>query len=164
MDNVGQLWNNPSLAPFLGLMEGEALELGDVPTETNIADPQTGFLFTPQGAINMLARFRAEFPYVPVLPFPPQVRTVALLQNVAQDIEVPDMVVAVIFKGSGNYYVSNHGKAEVPVDTTSKSFFKPEGFVWFTGGIRSFSVISPDVGGCIVTIIGYAPLELPRYG
>lgn len=160
---VGQPWNNPQLAAFLGLGEGEALELGPVPEETNVLDPQSGFTFTPQGAINVLMRFRAEFPFVPVMPFPPQVRTVFLVQNVAQDIEIPSMAQIIIFRGSGNYYVSNHGKAEIPADTTSRSVYKPEGFAWYVGGSNSLSLITPDAAGCPVSILAYVPQELPRY-
>lgn len=158
------IWNDALLAPFVGLAPGENLELGDIPEETSLGDPNTGEAFTPQGPHNNLRRFRADFPYVPIIPWPREIRTIVLAQNAARDIEVPDTVTAVFLRSSGNYYASNHGNAEIPIDGTSKSAYKPDGIMFYTGGIRTISLISPDVGGCIVTLMGYAPLEWPRFG
>lgn len=160
---ASMIWNDPNLWPFVGLREGDNIDLNFVPEDTGVVDDQTGQAFTPQGPINDLTRFRLSFPFVPIIPFPPQVATVALVQNVAKDIVVPDGVVAVFLRGSGNYYVSNHGNAEVPVDGFSKSIYKPDGIMFYTGGIKTLSVITPDAGGCVVTMLGYAPTEWPRY-
>lgn len=157
-------YNNPAFAAFLGLGPGDILDLGEVPTDTNISEVATGIPFTPQGPFNMLAALRAQFPYVPIIPWPPSISTVALVQNVAQELVVPDMVQFVMFRGSGNYYVSRHGNAETPVNALGKSIYKPEGFLFYSGGMKSFSCITPDAAGCVVTMLGYAPTELPRYG
>lgn len=170
--HASSLTNDPTLWPFVGLEAGQMLSLNNIPEDTALDEPSTGQSFTPQGVINNLARFRMDFPFVPIIPFPNTVRTVALIQNAAKDVRIPDGVVAVMFKGSGNYYVSNNGNAEVPVaaqdnDSGSNfgcSLFKPENFMFYTGGIRTLSVITPDAGGCVVTIMGYAPSEMPRYG
>ena len=158
-----EVTRNPQLWPFLALQEGEALDVGEVPEETAIRDPITGVPDTPLGVTNNMARFRIDFPYVPVIPFPNQVRTIVLVQNAAQDIEIPDRVVAIMLRGNGNYFISNNGNAEVPADKFSKSIYKPEGWLIYTGGIKTLSAITPDVGGCILTLMGYAPVEMPRY-
>lgn len=152
---------NPFLFPFLGLAPGESLDLNPIPQETALSNPQDDEMFTPRGPINDLMRFRQQFPYVPIIPFPPQVRTVVLAANVAKDIDIPDVVVAVLLRGNADYYISNHGNAEIPIDGLSKSIYKPDGIMFFTGGIKNLSVIAP--AACIVTLLGYAPSELPRY-
>ncbi len=155
--------NNPQLAAFAGLMPGQALDLDELPIETALGDPATGELFTPQGPITALMAFRQQFPYVPVIPFPPQVRTIVLAGNAVQDIEIPDMVEAVLFRGSSDYYICDLGNADIPTATNiSKSIYKPDGIMFYTGGKKSMSVIAP--AACIVTMLGYAPSELPRYG
>lgn len=163
--------NNPFIWPYIGLEPGEALSIGPIPEETSVEDSITGDPITPQGPVNDLAILRHNFPFCPIIPFPNQVRTVALVQNVPKDIVIPDRVVMVMLRGSGNYYVSNNGNAEVPVaaqdndsgTNAARSIFKPDGVFFYTGGIKSLSVITPDAGGCIVTLLGYAPTEMPRY-
>lgn len=161
--DVNAITRNPMLWPFLSLEPGEQLDIGNVPEEAAISDPITGQLQTPQGVTNNLARFRVDFPNVPIIPFPNQVRTVALVQNIAQDIEIPDRVVAIMLRGSSDYFICNQGNAEIPADKYSKSIYKPEGMLLYTGGIQTLSAITNNVGGCILTLMGYAPVEMPRY-
>lgn len=156
--------NSPFFSPYLQVPNGEILDVQSVPETAGVVDPFTHHQMTPQGPNNMLARLRAEFPYVPFVPLPNQVRTVALIQNVARDIPIPDGAAAIQLHGSGTYYVSNNGNAEIPTaanDFTSLSIYKPERFAFYIAGIKSLSVISSDAN-CVVTLIAFVPAEMPR--
>lgn len=165
--DIPQPFNNPQLSAFLGNRPGAALDLGYINEEVGVVSMLSGEVWTPQGPENALMKFRAQFPFVPVIPFPPQVRTVMLAPNAPLEIEVPDMVEACMFRGSSDYYICNHGNASIPVvgelrtDYQSKSIYRPDGIMFFTGGIKAFSIIAP--AACAVTLLGYAPTELPRY-
>lgn len=158
------LTDSPFMWPYLQTGPGEILDVQAVPERSAVYDPATNEPFAPQGPVNMLARLRYEFPYVPFVPFPNQVRTIALTQNQPRDIIIPDGAAAIKFFGSGAYYVSNQGNAEIPTvanDFTSQSVYKPEHFAFYVAGVRTLSLISPDAG-CVVTMIAFVPKEMPR--
>lgn len=155
--------DNPFLSAFLGLAPGEPFTVGPVPEETAIRDAMTGRLQTPQGPMNTLQSLRIMFPFIPIMPFPDIMRSVVLVANVAQELVIPDMCQVIILRGSTDYYVSHLGRAEVPVDATAMSLYRPDGIAFYVGGKKSLSVITPSATGCIVTILGYIPPELPQY-
>lgn len=155
-------WNSPQLMPFIGIGEGDLATLSEVDELANISDPNLDYVATPQGPRNQLMHLRAMFPYLPIMPFPPQSVSIALTQNVAYDVNVPDGSCVMLLDGNNDFYASLHGRAETPgVDGLSKSLYKPVRYPFYVGNVRQFSIIAPNAN-TIVTAMFYIYDELPR--
>lgn len=157
--------NNPVISPFLQMEHNMTLPLSTVSEETSIGNDDLKFTATPQGPRNMLMDLRDKFPYLPILPVPSNVVTVALAANVPQDIKIPDGTIMGLFFGSGTYYVGLHGNAEIPVagnQEASKSIYRPERFAFYLANKKALSLISADAA-CVVTLLTYTFEQLPTY-
>lgn len=157
-------WNNPMLAPFVGLQQGELLPLGEVSETTAIGNEVLGEIVTPQGPINMLMETRSKFPYLAISPLPSFYRTVRLTSGVATDIRLPGGLVMFKLKGSAPYLFSLHGNASLPQagdGDGTMSIYMPDGEWFYCGNTRSFSVIAPDTG-TLVSVVGQHFHELPQ--
>lgn len=147
--------NNPEFSPFLAHPGRPQISFDEVPELTALASGDGSTEYTPQGPYSNLIALRMQFPHLEVVPWPPRAKSIALTANVAQDLNLPDGTVAVIMRGNNDYYVSNAGNADIPTATNdSQSVYKPEGYMLYTGNIRSLSIIAPN-GGTIVTILCY---------
>jgi hypothetical protein len=94
-----------------------------------------------------LMELRYEFPFLPIMPFPASLSTVVLAANTAQDLPIIDGATVAMFFGSGDFYLSKLGNAEVPSSVNvanAQSIYKPTGFLWYVRGLRSVSVIAPN--------------------
>lgn len=145
--------NNDRISSFV-----DGLDIQEVPDTTAIGpmfDPLYAN-YAPQGPENVLYEIRKQFPYLPIIGFPPSVRSVNLAAGVAKEVTIPDKMAIVRFRGDGNYWVCMEGNAEVPqagstnvIDEQSKSIFKPEDYFYFIAGKVSLSMIS--TAGCNVS-------------
>jgi hypothetical protein len=101
-----------------------------------------------------LLALRAQHPFIPILPFPNESRSVLLAANVAQDINLPTGTKMIMFSGNGEYYVSRKGNAQTPDGTSNTndngSLMNPEFCFWYVEEINQFSVIAP--AACRVTV------------
>lgn len=170
--------NNPYALPFLAAGVGDNLSpapgMMDVSTVTEMAgiaqinEPE----MVPQGPNNDLAMLRSRFPFVPILPMQGQLAAIFLpTALLADELVFPDGTTMVLFKGNNDYYISMHGKAEVPTvitnpagvtggAQTSRSFFKPEGFLFYVGNIKSLSIVAPN-NNTIITALCYCTNQWP---
>lgn len=154
-------FNNPVIAPYLQVEDNGPLTIGDIPENTNIGSDDLRYMATPLAPRNLLMSLRAQFPYLPIMPLPPQSFSIALTQNASYTLPIPDGCAVMMMHGKGDYYVSLHGRAEIPLgDGLSKSIYKPERFAFFVGNSRSVDIITADAG-VIVTALFYAPDQLP---
>ena len=155
-------YNNPIIAPYLQSVDNAPLTIGDVPEETNIGSDDLRYMATPLAARNVLMSLRAQFPYLPIMPAPPQSFSIALTANNSFTLPIPDGSAVMMLYGKGDYFLSLHGKAEIPgVDGLSKSIYKPQGFALYVGNMRSVDIITADAG-VIVTAMFYYPDQLPK--
>lgn len=160
--------NNPELSPFLG---GRMLDLGDVPITTALVAPDGTTGFTPESATTLLMALRSEFPFMPIIPLPTSYESVFLdTAGFAEDIFIPNGCSLMMIRGSADYYMSTYGNAAVPtaVNTLSsanankvKSFYAPQGLMFYVGGISSISIVSPTAS-TIVTAMFWTPDQMPR--
>lgn len=156
--------NNPEIAPFLGLRADEMLLLGPVSETVAIGSEQMDMMKTPQSSRNLLMQIRASFPYLPILPIPDYFISIELAANVAQDIAIPSEIVMGMVLGSGAYYMSNRGRAEIPVaanQSQAQSIYKPDRIMFYLAGCKAMSFISATANTPI-TFMGYTFTELPR--
>lgn len=148
--------NNPEFAPFLAHPGRAQISFDNVPEETALGSQIGDTVYAPQGPYSNLIALRMQFPHLEIVPWPPRAKSIALTANVAQDLTFPDGTVAIILRGNNDYYVSNAGNADIPTaNNDSQSVYKPEGYVMYTGNLRSLSIIAPN-GGTIVTALCYA--------
>ena len=104
---------------------------------------------TPLNPITDLMQLRAQFPFLPVLPFPRSLVTAVLTANVAQDIQLADGTTVVQFFADGDFYLSVAGNAVVPTSSNVSnafSLYKPVGVLWYARGMRGVSVASATTG------------------
>ena len=139
----------------------------------NMGVEQQGFNISVLSPRNVLASIRAQFPFLPIIPFPSEVKTLFLpVAGTAADLYFPDGAAVAMFRGNQNYLMSLHGNAQVPTaaltgqgefDTAaSKSFFAPEGVPFFIHGVKSASFVS-DMANTYVTAI-FWPIGLINGG
>lgn len=167
--NPSALWNDPMWAPYAGPHGVMPLDMSMVPEDAAIVAPDGSTMFTPQGPVTDLMAIRQRFPYLPILPFPNVVRSLFLTAGVAQDLIIPDGMVLMSMRGNLDYYLSRAGRAAIPTAANTaiglgveanQSFYAPQGYVWYIGGMKQFSVVTP--ADAIVSCFFYAPPEMPR--
>jgi len=125
---------------------------------------------------------RNNFPFVPIMPFPPIVRSIFIptASVRAYELIVPSQATLCMLTGDGLFYVCSEGNAEIPTatnspegggDNTSKSFAIPPNaifpFVFYVRGRRSLSVICASAPTNPVTITAMfwnTDMWLPRHG
>lgn len=159
--------NTPEFAALLS-SPGAVMSIGTVKEEAAIAAPDGSTLYTPRGPINDLMSLRQRFPFLPILPLMGEGVAVFLAAGVAQDLQIPDGASLMCIRGNNDFYISVHGNAEVPTATNAvpgpsqtKSFYAPQGFLYFVGGLSNFSVVAPNAN-TIVTACFYSPDQMPR--
>lgn len=172
-------WNNPHVVPILGLGDTDhkisphpgTLDLTTVDNNAGVHVQGIGDV-TPQGPNNDLAFLRSRFPFLPIMPFPNNVAGVFLPVALTPDeIQFPDGTTLVLFRGSNDYFVSLHGNAEVPSAAnapsaksgglrTVKSIYKPEGFFFYVGNVKTVSVVAPNAN-TFVTVLCYSTNNWP---
>ncbi len=140
-----------------------------MPHMIDTVDPLTAF--SPENNVELpamnvetdLAYMRAELPFLPIVKFPMLIATAALVPNVPFDLAVPDGVTLARFIGNTDYYVSHGGAAAIPTagGEVTGSIYRPEFAMFYVGGIKSFSIASPNVGA-VVSLIGYPTNNWPR--
>lgn len=163
-------WNSPQAASLLAFAGALAPDFGAVRPEVGVAAPDGSVNITPQGATNDLMALRAQFPFLPILPFPPQSWAKYLAANTAVECNIPDGCVLMLLRGNNDFYISIQGNAQVPDatntsdslgDSSNKSFYAPQGILLYCGGMQRFSVIAPNAG-TIVSAVFFAPRQYPR--
>lgn len=163
--------NDPNLMMGLGL---GPQSFSEIPEETAVAPMEGGQqLLTPQGPITDLMSLRSRFPFLPIMPIPPEAASIILdTANVAKDMPIPDGSVLGVFSCTAPVFVSRNGNAEVPSLTNtgmvqdsvqSKSFLLPDKlFVsFYVSGIRSLSFANATAN-TIVSGMFYTPDQYPR--
>jgi hypothetical protein len=99
----------------------------------------------PLNPIRDLMALRAQFPFLPVMPFPRSLVTAVLAANTPQDLQLADGTTVVRFFSDGDFYLSVGGAAVVPTSTnvqTAFSLYMPTGVLWYARGLRTVSVVS----------------------
>lgn len=147
----------------LEMLDRDAFGRGEIDTVNPMAPfapdgGQQGVIVSPQGELNDLAQFFREFPTAPVMQFSPAVAAVLLAANVAQDLLLPDGTTVIgLYADRYPFYVSKLGNAEIPSATNLPSvggytndnryrsipIFAPLPWLFYVGGLRSLSVITP---------------------
>lgn len=161
-------FDRPGFAPAL---QGGELLIGA--TEgAGVFDVQ-GDMFPAQNQFTDLMFLRSQFPYLPIMPFPNRSISVVLSANKAVDIRIPSGTSLIMFKGNGDFYVSDKGNAELPdqagnanasqsdATNTAASIYKPENALWYTSGRSSLSLISPS-DNVVVSMLCYFTENWPR--
>jgi len=145
-------------------------QLSEIPEEAAIATHVGDKQFVPRGPLHDLLILRQQYPFLPIMPLPPRVRTV-IVTNIAQavDLVIPDAAVLMQIRGSGVYYMSSNGGARVPDATDSQaardssnenmSFYPADGMYWYIGGMKSISIAAPVVN-TIVTAVFFSPVAV----
>lgn len=120
-----------------------------------------------------LAHLRSEFPFLGIMPPPYRVVALALTQNVAAALPIPDGAKMMVMRGNMDYYVSFQGAAVVPTTLNTnpninpaewpQSFYAPEGFPIYVGQSVDCSIISPFIG-CVVTVAFWGSGRTPYVG
>jgi len=172
----------PSYNPQLvGLLDGETRGHGDFTQIHELAAVRSNngdVAQRPEGPHNALMMLRAEFPFLPIVPWPNDTKSLYLTANIPQDIKCPDqaklmMISAKIsnVNGEAPFFMTNRGSAEVPNLTNSNpqlggdfagasaqsgSFTPWPGCMYYIGNIKDFSVIAPTTG-TIVTAMFFIP-------
>lgn len=128
---------------------------------------------TPQGPNNDLMAMRSRFDNIPVLPLQGSVATVFLpTANTGDELVFPDGTTMAQFFGPADFYVSLHGKAEVPTAVNSpagttgtpssvRSIYKPVGIWFYVGNIKSVGVVAPGANA-IVQALCYITNQWPQ--
>lgn len=140
-----------------GLIDG----LEQIPDTTPSVSPYPGA--PPMQASSPtadLAEIRSAFPFISILPIP-KVVTVVLTANVPADINVPSGTVMAMFKGTGDFWLSWSGTAQVPVagaDANSPaigvSVYDPTNQLFYVANNRQLSALA--TGACIVQMLCWA--------
>lgn len=155
--------NDPVFSPMLR-PDSNFLVLSTVPQDTALGSLIGETEYSDQGPRDSLMALRLQFPHLEVIPFPSRVVCVALAQNVATDINIPDGTVGIVMRGNLDYYISANGGAAIPTvgGPDTQSIYKPEGYIMYVGGKRQLSCIAPNAG-TIVTFMCYPLVPLnPR--
>lgn len=104
-----------------------------------------------------LMALRAQNPFIDIVPMPDQTIAIGLEAGKAVDINLVGAVKMIRFsssKGSGDYFVSRRGRAQIPAngvtDTESGAFMNPEQGYYYVEEINQLSIVA--AANCIVTI------------
>lgn len=106
--------------------------------------------------------FRAQNPFIEVLPFPDSVQGYKLTANVAQDVNLVDdtKVILISFTNGANVYATRKGNAQIPgsasVEDGSAGLLLPAGKFFWVRGLRQLSLIADT--NCVVTVWCYIQL------
>lgn len=138
-----------------------ALNVGDnispIPEQTSLFSPE-GSVFPAQSPFTDLMFIRAQYPYIPVFPFPHRVVNLRLSPNSPYDMAIPEGATLCRLSANGEFYVSNKGNAELPdqkgnanlgndlATNTAASLLNPDFGMFYVGGIKALSFISPSDG------------------
>jgi hypothetical protein len=118
---------------------------------------ETGRQFEHMTFNPKLAALRMRNPHFPISEFPSTCVGATLTANTAQDFPIPPGTKFVKFKGSGDYFVSRNGNAQIPPNTATQpidilamsgagsnsGLYKPEETYFWVEEISSLSVIAP---------------------
>jgi hypothetical protein len=153
-----------------GTGHNEFSPMSQIP-ETIGTAPFPGVELPAQNAMTDLMFIRSLFPYLPILPLPSRTVSVKCMAGVAQEIAVPDGATIARIIGSDDYYISQHGNAELPVNLPnpsanignvfSHSMFKPEFSFFYVGGVKALSAISV-ADNTIVQVLFWSAENWPR--
>ena len=87
------------------------------------------------------------------LPFSTDINSLVLLANIAESFTIPAGANHVLFKGTGDFYVSANATATVPVDNQAGTSAELNPSIRALTGVTSLSVIS--AAGITVTAAFY---------
>lgn len=117
-----------------------------------------GERFPAQSPFTDLMFLRAQYPYIPIFPFPHRVVNLRLSPNSPNEMAIPEGATICRLTANGEFYVSNKGNAELPdqkgnanlgndlATNTAASLLNPDFGLFYVGGIRALSFISPSDG------------------
>jgi hypothetical protein len=140
-----------------------ALPFDSAPTtligvDASTVDPLAGIaspaqpIIPTQDVFNDLDTLRLKMPWLPIVLFPPLIRSAFMaVANTPTDINVPTGAAIVQFYGPGDFYVSLGGRAVVPSAATevdASTLYKPTG-AFYIGATKQISVVSPNANGIV---------------
>lgn len=144
-----------------GLIDG----MESVPDTASLMPPYHGQPgLADSNAFADLAFYRAEFPFVPIMPLP-MVVTKLLAANAPQEINMPSGTVLARFQGTGDFWLSWRDTARVPVagadansPVSGSAVYNPTGIWFYVNHVRQISVLSQGVCFVQAWCIAYKPI------
>jgi hypothetical protein len=155
------LGNDPMFSQYMG-REGP-VDLGAIPDTAAIGDPYGDFRNTPHSPRNFLMALRAQFPYLPIMPFSKRSICVGLDGINPQDVNVPSGAVIALLNGSGDYFMGRDAKARAPGANAQieDSAYRPDNRAFYCEGVRQISLFAPTAG-TYVSVEFYFVAEIPE--
>jgi hypothetical protein len=120
------------------------------PTPLNVAGAPK--LALPMDAHSLMMRLRMRFPGLPIIEVPNTVMTGVLAADVAQNVNLPSNIIAMMLFSTGPFYINFNGKAVIPLSSSNGAadfiardsvlITPPWPFIFYMHGKQQFSVIA----------------------